>query len=58
VKRKKNIELTLRRHFFNNNPDNPFEPYDPDVNAPRPNHSLFPDFYTVHPRRVACCSAR
>lgn len=43
-KRKKSIELTLRRHFFNNNPDNPFEPYDPSVNAPRPNHSLFPNF--------------
>ena len=41
-RKKKNIELTLRRHLFNNNPDNPFEPYDPDVYAPRPNHSLLP----------------
>jgi len=41
-RKKKSIELTLRRHLFNENPDNPFEPYDPDVYAPRPVHSLLP----------------
>jgi hypothetical protein len=44
-RRKKSIELTLRRHFFNSNPDNPFEVYDPSVYEPRPNHSLVPAFY-------------
>ena len=57
-RRKKNIELTLRRHFFNNNPDNPFEPYDPDVNAPRPNHSLVPEFYRyIHVEGIAIGAA-
>ena len=41
-KKKQAINLTLRRHLFNNNPDNPFEPYDPRVNAPRPINSLVP----------------
>jgi hypothetical protein len=40
--KKKDIEMTLRRHFFNHNPDNPFEPYDPTVYEPRPTHSLVP----------------
>lgn len=41
-RKKKNIELTLRRHFFNHNPDNPFEPVDASVYAPRYTHSLVP----------------
>jgi hypothetical protein len=41
--KKKNIELTLRRHFFNHNPDNPFEADDKTVYAPRGTHSLVPN---------------
>jgi hypothetical protein len=41
-RKKKDIEMTLRRHFFNHNPDNPFEAYDPTVYEPRPKHSLLP----------------
>jgi len=41
-RKKKNIELTIRRHFFNQNPDNPFEPDDPSVYEPRPVHSILP----------------
>ena len=40
---KQSINLTLRRHFLNSNPDNPFQPEDPSRIAPRPPHSLFPD---------------
>ena len=28
------IRLTLRRHFLNNNPTNPFQPYDPNFVTP------------------------
>lgn len=45
-RKKKDIEMTLRRHFFNHNPDNPFEYYDPSVYAPRPNQSLLPAPWT------------
>jgi hypothetical protein len=41
-RKKKNIELTLRRHFFNHNPDNPFQPVDPKIYEPRPVHSPLP----------------
>lgn len=40
---KQDINLTLRRHFLNNNPDSPFQADDPSRVAPRPPHSLFPD---------------
>jgi hypothetical protein len=41
-RKKKSIELTLRRHFFNHNPENPFEADDPTYYEPRPPHSLLP----------------
>ena len=41
-RKKKDMEMTMRRHFFNNNPDNPFEPVDPTIYEPRPPHSLVP----------------
>jgi hypothetical protein len=41
-RKKKDMEITMRRHFFNSNPDNPFEPVDKDVYAPRPVHSVMP----------------
>lgn len=40
---KQEINLTLRRHFLNNNPDNPFQANDPGRVAPRPPHSILPD---------------
>lgn len=40
---KQDINLTLRRHFLNSNPYNPFQAADPNVVAPRPAHSLLPD---------------
>ncbi|MEW6072692.1 MAG: hypothetical protein AB1726_08900 [Planctomycetota bacterium] len=40
---KQEINLTLRRHLLNNNPDNPFQPDDPSRVAPRPPHSILPD---------------
>lgn len=40
---KQDINLTLRRHFLNNNPDNPFEASDPGRNRPRPPHSILPN---------------
>lgn len=41
-KKKKAINLTLRRYFFNENPDNPFEAEDPTWYEPRPNWSITP----------------
>ena len=41
-KKKKSINLTLRRYFFNENPDNPFEAEDPTWYDPRPNNSITP----------------
>jgi hypothetical protein len=41
-RKKRSIELTLQRHFFNQNPDNPFEAYDASLYGPRPKHSLLP----------------
>ena len=40
---KQDINLTLRRHFLNSNPYNPYQAADPSVVAPRPAHSILPD---------------
>lgn len=40
---KLHIAKTIQRHFMNWNPDNPFQPEDPDYYAPRPNHSPLPN---------------
>ncbi|MAB78951.1 MAG: hypothetical protein CMJ89_06290 [Planctomycetes bacterium] len=40
---KKDINLTLRRHFLNNNPKNPMQADDPGFYASRRNQSLVPD---------------
>jgi hypothetical protein len=40
---KQDINLTLRRHFLNHNPNNPFQADDPSLTAPRPPHSILPD---------------
>ncbi len=40
---KQDINLTLRRHFLNNNPYNPFQADDPSLTDPRPPHSILPD---------------
>jgi hypothetical protein len=40
---KLHIAKTLQRHFLNHNPDNPFQPDDPDYYAPRPVHSPLPN---------------
>jgi|GEM_PF-1060335 len=37
------ISKTLQRHFLNWNPDNPYQPDDPDYYAPRPVHSPLPN---------------
>jgi hypothetical protein len=42
-RQKQDINLTLRRHFLNSNPENPFQADDPNIHAPRPPHSLLPD---------------
>ncbi len=41
--RKQSIELTLRRHLLNHNPDNPNHPEVASRYAARPNHSVFPN---------------
>jgi hypothetical protein len=41
--RKKDINLTLRRLILNNNPENPFQDYDPSLYEGRPVHSILPD---------------
>ena len=40
--RKHAIDLTLKRHFLNQNPENPFQPEDKEFYAPRPPHSILP----------------
>jgi hypothetical protein len=40
---KLHIAKTIQRHFLNHNPDNPFQPDDPDYYAPRPVHSPLPN---------------
>ena len=44
VRQRQDINLTLRRHFLNNNPENPFQTSD-DVydSGGRPPHSLLPN---------------
>jgi hypothetical protein len=42
-RKKKDINLTLRRHFLNNNPENPFEPPDPSRTELRAPYSVLPD---------------
>lgn len=42
-RRKKQLNLTLRRHFLSDNPENPFQEYDPSLYEPRPVHSILPD---------------
>jgi len=42
-RKKKDINLTLRRHFLNNNPYNPSQPFDPGLTELRGPHSLLPD---------------
>lgn len=47
-KQKKDINLTLRRHFLNNNPENPFQAPDPN-RLERGPHSILPDpLYYFH----------
>jgi hypothetical protein len=41
-RKKRSINLTLRRHLFNENPDNPFEAEDPTWYEPRPVNSIVP----------------
>lgn len=41
--KKKDINLTLRRHFLNNNPHNPLQPDDPSFYRGRRAHSPLPD---------------
>jgi hypothetical protein len=41
--RKKDINLTLRRHILNDNPENPFQEYDPSLYEGRPVHSILPN---------------
>lgn len=41
-KKKQDIDLTVRRHLFNNNPDNPFQPDNPSSRGPRPINSPLP----------------
>jgi hypothetical protein len=43
-RKKKHVNLTLRRHFLNNSPDNPFEANDPALTQPRPPHSIAPQW--------------
>lgn len=43
-KRKQDINLTLRRHFLHHNPDNPNHEDVKSRYAPRPNHSILPNF--------------
>lgn len=42
-RQKQDMNLTLRRHFLNDNPNNPFQADDPSVVAARPPHSILPD---------------
>lgn len=43
AKKKRDVNLTLRRHFLNDNPTNPFQVHDPDLYAPLAPHSPFRD---------------
>ena len=47
--RKQDINLTLRRHFLNHNPDNPHQPDVASRYKPRPVHSIVPNpVYYIH----------
>jgi len=51
--KKEHINSTLRRHFLNNSPDNPFEPNDPSQTKRRPAHSPAPDpLYYFHAESI------
>ncbi|MBK7643835.1 MAG: hypothetical protein IPJ19_12450 [Planctomycetes bacterium] len=41
-KKKQSINTTIKRHFFNHNPENPFQAEDKEAYAARPNNSLVP----------------
>lgn len=45
-RRKQESSLTVRRHFFNQNPDNPFQVPPTNYNRPRPANSPFPEPWT------------
>lgn len=52
-RKKKDINLTLRRHFLLSSGDNPFEANDPSQTARRRAHSLAPDpAYYMHAESV------
>jgi hypothetical protein len=52
-RKKKDINVTLRRHFANNSADNPFEANDASQTKPRPPHSPAPDpLYYFHAESV------
>lgn len=42
-RRKQDLNLLVRRYFFNDNPDNPHHPDVPSRYEARPNHSLLPN---------------
>lgn len=42
-KKKQDINLTLSRHLFNHNPENPFQEPNAEFYSPRPKHSLLPN---------------
>ncbi|MFO1009426.1 MAG: hypothetical protein U1F29_05120 [Planctomycetota bacterium] len=53
-KKKQSINLTISRHLFNHNPENPFQAESPDFYKPRPNHSLLPRAYNyIHMEGIA-----
>jgi len=41
-RKKESINLTIDRHLFNYNPENPFQTQDKTFGGPRPNNSLVP----------------
>lgn len=41
-RKKQSINMTVRRHVLNHNPENPFQTYDASVYEPRPVHSVVP----------------
>jgi len=48
-RKKEAINLTIQRHLFNHNPDNPFQPVDKSYKKARPNNSLLPHpEYYIH----------
>jgi len=52
-RKKKDINVTLRRHFANNSATNPFEANDASQTRRRPPHSLAPDpLYYMHAESV------